>query len=92
MIRFGTGGWRAVIGDDFVRENIRRVAQGVYALMVEQGKTGKPVIIGYDRRFISNKAAEWIAEVLAGNGVQVLFLAPQCADATDHAHRQETGA
>lgn len=74
MIRFGTGGWRAVIGDDFVRENIRRVAQGVYALMVEQGKTGKPVIIGYDRRFISNKAAEWIAEVLAGNGVQVLFL------------------
>lgn len=74
MIRFGTGGWRAVIGDDFVRENIRRVAQGVYALMAEQGKTDKPVIIGYDRRFISNKAAEWIAEVLAGNGVQVLFL------------------
>ena len=74
MIRFGTGGWRAVIGDDFTRENIRRVAQGVYALMAEQGKTDRPVIIGYDRRFISNKAAEWIAEVLAGNGVQVLFL------------------
>lgn len=74
MIRFGTGGWRAVIGDDFTRENIRRVAQGVAALMAEQGKADKPVIIGYDRRFISNKAAEWIAEVLAGNGVQVLFL------------------
>ncbi len=74
MIRFGTGGWRAVIGDDFTRENIRRVAQGVYALMAEAGKTEKPVIVGYDRRFISNKAAEWIAEVLAGNGVQVLFL------------------
>ena len=25
-IHFGTGGWRAVIGDDFIRENIRRVA------------------------------------------------------------------
>lgn len=74
MIRFGTGGWRAVIGDDFIRDNIRRVAQGVCALMVEQQKTEKPVIIGYDRRFISNRAAEWIAEVLAGNGVQVLFL------------------
>ena len=74
MIRFGTGGWRAVIGDDFTRENIRRVAQGVAALMYEQGKTEKPVIIGYDRRFISNKSAEWIAEVLAGNGLQVLFL------------------
>ena len=74
MIRFGTGGWRAVIGDDFTRENIRRTAQGVYALMAEQGKTERPVIIGYDRRFISNRAAEWIAEVLAGNGVEVLFL------------------
>ena len=74
MIRFGTGGWRAVIGDDFTRENIRRAAQGVYALMAEEGKTDRPVIIGYDRRFISNRAAEWIAEVLAGNGVHVLFL------------------
>ena len=26
MIRFGTGGWRAVIGEDFARENVRRVA------------------------------------------------------------------
>ena len=26
MIEFGTGGWRAVIGDGFTRENIQRVA------------------------------------------------------------------
>ncbi len=74
MIRFGTGGWRAVIGDDFIKENICRVAQGVCLLMAEENKTDKPVIIGYDRRFISNRAAEWIAEVLAANGVRVLFL------------------
>ena len=27
MIRFGTGGWRAIIGDEFTRENVRLLAQ-----------------------------------------------------------------
>lgn len=73
MIRFGTGGWRAVIGDDFVRENICRVAQGVVELYRKIGGT-TPVIIGYDRRFLSDSAAKWIAGVLAANQIQVLFL------------------
>lgn len=74
MIKFGTGGWRAVIGDDFTRENIMRVAQGIYELMCAEGKTDKPVIIGYDRRFLSDSAAKWIAEVLCANGIKVWFL------------------
>ena len=64
MIRFGTGGWRAVIGDDFIRENIERVAAGVAALRAEIGGT-TPIIVGYDRRFLSDSAAKWIAGVLA---------------------------
>ena len=74
MIRFGTGGWRAVIGDDFTKENIRRVAQGIADLMAEEGKTDRPVMIGYDRRFLSKETAEWVAEVLAANGAQIFFL------------------
>lgn len=74
MIKFGTGGWRAVIGDDFICENIRRVAAGILALAREQCKTGKPVIIGYDRRFLSVNAAKWVAEVLAKGGIEVWFL------------------
>ena len=74
MIRFGTGGWRAVIGEDFIRDNIRLVAAGVLALIREQGKTDKPVIIGYDRRFLSEPAAKWVAEVLAAGGIKVWFL------------------
>lgn len=73
MIKFGTGGWRAVIGDDFVRENICRVAQGVVELYKKVGGT-TPIIIGYDRRFLSDSAAKWIAGVLAANDIQVLFL------------------
>ena len=73
MIKFGTGGWRAVIGDDFICANIRRVAAGIVALAKEQNKAEKPIIVGYDRRFLSNNAAKWVAEVLAENGIEVLF-------------------
>ena len=74
MIKFGTGGWRAIIGDDFTRENIMKVAMGVYRLMAENNKTDKPVVIGYDRRFLSPDAARWIAEVLCANGITVWFM------------------
>ncbi len=74
MIRFGTGGWRAVIGSDFVEKNICLVAEGICTLMKEEGKTERPVIIGYDHRFLSDVAAKWIAEVLAAHGVRVWFL------------------
>lgn len=73
-IRFGTGGWRAVIGEDFTKENIRRVAQGICDLMKKEGKTDKPVIIGYDRRFLSENAERWIAETLCANGIHVMLL------------------
>ena len=72
MINFGTGGWRAIIGDDFVRENIQKFAQGVVEYAKEQGKTDKPIAIGYDRRFLSNTAAKWLAEVFCANGIKVL--------------------
>ena len=74
MIKFGTGGWRAIIGEDFICDNIRKVAAGIAALAKEQKKTEKPIIVGYDRRFLSENAARWVAEVLAGAGYKVWFL------------------
>jgi len=74
MIKFGTGGWRAIIGEDFICENIRRVAAGILKLAQEQEKCEKPVIIGYDRRFLSENAARWVAETLAEGGIKVWFL------------------
>lgn len=74
MIKFGTGGWRAVIGDDFNKENVCLVAQGVADLMKGQNKTELPVMIGYDRRFLSESAAKWVAEVFAGNGISCWFM------------------
>ena len=65
MIQFGTGGWRAVIGSDFIEKNICLVTEGICALMKEEGKTDKPIVVGYDHRFLSDVAAKWMAEVFA---------------------------
>lgn len=74
QIKFGTGGWRAVIGEDFIADNIRRVGQAVAQMVHEDGAEDLPVPIGYDRRFLSDTAAKWLAEVLCANGVKVQFL------------------
>lgn len=73
MIRFGTGGWRAVIADGFTKENIRLLTAGLCALMTDDGLAGKEVCVGYDRRFLSKESAHWAAEVLVGNGFQVFM-------------------
>lgn len=73
-IKFGTGGWRAVIGRDFIESNIRRVAAGICLLAKENEKTDRPIIIGYDHRFLSELAAKWVAEVFSAFGINVWFL------------------
>lgn len=73
-IKFGTGGWRAIIGEDFTCENVRRIAGGIVKLMKKEGKTDKPIIVGYDRRFLSDNAAKWVAEVLVANDITVYFM------------------
>ena len=65
-IRFGTGGWRAVIGDGFTRANIQLLSAALARKMHEEGNASQGVLIGYDRRFLSQEAAHWAAEVFAG--------------------------
>ena len=68
MIKFGTGGWRAVIADEFTKENIRLLMAGLCRLMEKEGLAGAEVCVGYDRRFLSKESAHWAAEVLVGYG------------------------
>ena len=68
MIRFGTGGWRAIIADGFTKENIRLLTAGLCNLMLTEGHGGKEICLGYDRRFLSKESMYWAAEVLAGYG------------------------
>ena len=73
-IHFGTGGWRALIGDDFNKENIYRFAQGLAEKIKSDNLDDKPVVIGYDRRFLSEDASRWLAQVLCANGIAVQLL------------------
>jgi len=74
IIRFGTGGWRAVIGEGFTLHSVRRLAQALANRLVRSGLEARGVLIGYDRRFLSDRAAEAAAEVFAGNNVRVALL------------------
>lgn len=69
MIHFGTGGWRAVIGDDFTKANVQLLTFALARKMQDDGVTEKGFVIGYDRRFLSEEAAHWAAEVMAGQGI-----------------------
>jgi phosphomannomutase len=85
-IRFGTDGWRGVIGRDFTFANVARVAQGIaYYLMSPEradleayrrwNKAPAPpergVIIGYDMRFMAEEFAREVAKVLAHHKMPV---------------------
>jgi len=76
-IKFGTDGWRAVIAEDFTFANVERVAQAAAAYWNSSPAPGteKHVIIGYDRRFLSDQFARRTAEVVAANGFQVTLTA-----------------
>ena len=68
-INFGTGGWRAIIGDEFTRANVRLLCGAVAHRILDEGVQDAGIVIGYDRRFLSDIAAEWAAEVFAGLGI-----------------------
>ncbi|EEX38334.1 phosphoglucomutase/phosphomannomutase family protein [Vibrio metschnikovii] len=74
MIQFGTGGWRAFIGEEFTKDNVRIVAQALANIIQQEQVAEQGFVIGYDRRFLSDKAGRWFAEVLAGNGIVVSFI------------------
>jgi alpha-D-glucose phosphate-specific phosphoglucomutase len=70
-IKFGTDGWRGVIAEDYTFDNVRRCTQGFATYLLEQGRQGQWVIVGHDKRFQSENFAAAVAEVLAGNGLNV---------------------
>ena len=78
MVEFGTGGWRAIIGDQFTRANIRIVAAALARRMKDEGSAEQGIAIGYDRRFLSRESAIWFSEVMAGEGVFVRFVNLSC--------------
>jgi len=79
MIRFGTSGWRGVMGEEFTFQNIRVVVQAIAnVLRRAHGDGPLSVVVGYDTRFLSDRYALEASKLLARNGIQV-FLADRDA-------------
>ena len=72
-ISFGTDGFRGVIARDFTYDVVRKTAQGMADYIAyKYMRMEKPTIaVGYDRRFMSDRFARTLAEVLAANGLNV---------------------
>lgn len=83
-IHFGTDGWRAVISEEFTFDNVRKVAQAI-AEKTLADRASQPgdrppaqqpsLVVGYDTRFLSDRYAQAVAEVLAANGIAVWLTA-----------------
>jgi phosphomannomutase len=70
-ITFGTDGWRGTIADDYTFENVRRCAQGFANYLLDKNFKNEVIIVGYDKRFLSDHFAAATAEVLAANSLKV---------------------
>ncbi len=74
MVKFGTGGWRAVIGDEFTKANIQLLSQGLVNKMKSEGVAERGIVMGYDRRFLSKEAMQWAATVFAAAHINVYLI------------------
>ncbi|MGB8021196.1 MAG: phospho-sugar mutase [Candidatus Nanopelagicales bacterium] len=72
-LQFGTAGLRGAMGPGPNRMNrvvVARAAAGLAQYLLDAGKSGTPVLIGYDARHCSGTFARDTAEILAGSGFQ----------------------
>lgn len=74
MIKFGTGGFRAIIGEDFTKENIQILSKALCDKMKKEGVENTGIVIGYDRRFLSKEAMQWAAMVFAKEGIHAKLI------------------
>ena len=57
-IKFGTSGWRDIMAEGFTFGNLRICTQAISEQIFKEKNHNKPVVVGYDTRFLSEKYAE----------------------------------
>ncbi|MGM0440962.1 MAG: phosphoglucomutase/phosphomannomutase family protein [Elusimicrobiota bacterium] len=72
-IEFGTAGWRGIIADDFTYDNVRIVSQAIADFLNNNARHQPRIFAGYDSRFMGEKFARTVSEVMAANGVKVFY-------------------
>ena len=73
-IRFGTSGWRGVLGDEVTLPRMRALSAGVAAWLAESHPRAR-VLIAHDTRFLGAELAGCAARLLAAAGLRPLAVA-----------------
>ena len=77
-IEFGTDGWRGIIADDFTFSNVCKVTRAIARYLDVTYSKARPVLIGYDTRFLADQFAHTAAAVLADLGWNVQIVDRDC--------------
>lgn len=72
-IKFGTDGWRAIVGQDFNAENVALVSCAIGKYVFDNYGIYKPILIGYDPRNMADEFSMQCANILADIGFKVLY-------------------
>lgn len=72
-IKFGTDGWRAVVGKDFNAENVEIVSKAIGKYVFDNYGIYKTIIIGYDPRNMAREFSMQCAQILKDMGFKVLY-------------------
>ena len=77
-ISFGTDGWRGPIAKTFTLANVRKVTRAISLYLEGTYSRARPVLVGYDTRFLADRFAYHAAQVLMEQGWRVLLTARHC--------------
>jgi phosphoglucomutase len=95
MIKFGTSGWRAIMGEEFTFQNVRLVVQAIADFLKKKFPDGPvAIVVNYDTRFLSERYAFEAAKVLSHNHIHVYLAdrdAPSQAQALQIIQRKAQG-
>ncbi len=72
-IKFGTDGWRAVVGKEFNKENVETVSRAIGKYVFDNYGIYKPIIVGYDPRNMAKEFSLQCARTLVCMGFKVLY-------------------
>lgn len=72
-IKFGTDGWRAIVGEDFTAENVQIVTNAIGKYVFDNFGLKKKILIGFDPRNMAKEFASQSADLLSASGFNVIL-------------------
>lgn len=72
-IKFGTDGWRAIIGEQYTVDNVRRVSAAVATWLKNQQPNNPSIIIGHDCRFNGDLFMDAAVKTFLASGIKVFM-------------------